>query len=240
MADDSTLLDDTGDTVTDPAPDPKPVDDKPVDDKPPAPVDDKPVDDKPVDDKPVDDKDKPVDDKPKDDDKDKPKANAPEKYELTLADETQLESGHVEQIEAVARELDLDNAQAQVVTNAIEKMAGEFMTTLSEKIDATANKWAEDTRLDAEFGGGDEEKFKQAQEIARKPIATYADEELKGLLGWDGTRLGNNKAFFRMMYRIGLAMRDDPHVPGGKAVGGPKTHAERLYPDMAPSSMPGS
>ena len=198
----------TPDTQTPPAGDAKPADTA----TPPA------TDAKPEGDKPDGD-----DGKPKEGDA--PVLKAPEKYELTVPEGFQLEPETTAEFEAIAREFDLDNDQANKLVPLGVKLAQRIQTQQAEAHQTQVAQWADAVRNDKEMGGAN---FDATVNTAKKALDRFGTPELKTLMDTSG--FGNHPEIVRAFHRIGLAIADDKFVnaPSGGGTSG-KSAASVLF-----------
>lgn len=147
---------------------------------------------------------------------------APDKYEFANTDE--LDSAVLEQFSEVARELNLPQDAAQKV---LDKMGPIIQTRQAEQIEAARTQWAEDAKVDKEFGG---EKLQENLSYAKKAMEAFATPELRTLLNESG--LGNHPEVIRVFVRAGKAISEDRLVTGalGTTTSGPND-PKRLYPN---------
>lgn len=146
-----------------------------------------------------------TEDAPKPEDKGK-KEDAPvvpEKYELTLPENSLLEPRHLAKIEAAAKAQGLTNEQAQLF---VEKHSNE----IAEDHAAMQVEWTQQLTKDPEIGG---DKLGEHVELAKRALNTFADEEFKGLLLKTG--YGSHPGMVRTFARIGKLMGEDKLVVGG-------------------------
>lgn len=135
-----------------------------------------------------------------------PKPRAPERYEFKkvegLSDDHAFDKDTHEAWSKAARELDLDQDQAQKV---LQTLAPQFARQLQSRQEALHKGWLEAQKGDKEIGG---EKLKASIDAAQKVLADprIATPELRALL--DGP-LGDHPELVRLFARIQRFMRDD-------------------------------
>lgn len=144
-------------------------------------------------------------------------SQAPEKYELKLAEDSLLDTFTVGKVEALARERGLSNEQAQELLGNAEKNA-------TEARDARSKAWSQEWQSDRELGG-----VNMARTIANVDRFKTNMPDLAQLL--DQTGYMNNPVVMRRLNQIGAAMSEDKpgqfNATGGSA--GPKDAATVLY-----------
>ncbi|HFD8278716.1 TPA: peptidase [Raoultella ornithinolytica] len=173
------------------------------------------------------DKPEPSGDKPEQgSDKDKkPETQAPEKYEFTAPEGTELDSKAVELFEPVARELDLTNEQAQKLAGLWPQLQEQMQQRQAESWGAQVEKWAADTKADKEIGG---DKLTASVGHAQKALDTFASKEFREFL--DTTGMGNHPEMVRAFAKVGKLMSEDSFVTG-QSSGSPKNElVEAFYP----------
>ena len=189
----------------------------------PAPAGDpaKPEGDKP---QPGADGDKPQEDKPADgekpadkpDEKEQKQEGAPEKYEFKPAEGQELDTAALEQFEPIARELNLNNEQAQKMVDLYgTKILPMLQKQQAESWQKTTEQWAADVKADKEIGG---DKLTANLSAAQRALEQFGDQELKEYL--DTTGLGNHPALVKAFIKVGKAMSEDKVVTGGHESGG--------------------
>ncbi|HCJ7329979.1 TPA: peptidase [Enterobacter hormaechei subsp. xiangfangensis] len=181
---------------------------KPEGDKPqPGAEGDKPQEDKPA------DGDKPAD---KPDQKEQKQEGAPEKYEFKPAEGQELDTAALEQFEPIARELNLNNEQAQKMVDLYgTKILPMVQKQQAESWQKTTEQWAADVKADKEIGG---DKLTANLSAAQRALEQFGDQELKEYL--DTTGLGNHPALVKAFIKVGKAMSEDKVVTGGHESGG--------------------
>lgn len=202
-----------------------PAGDKPAGD---APAGDKPTGDAPAGDKPAADV-KPEGDKPAGGEKpkegDKP-AGAPEAYEFKAPEGAELNPETVSEFSALAKELNLPQAEAQKVLDFGMKVQqdtiAQVQARMTESVEAQGEAWGNESKADKEFGG---DKFDENLAVAQKALDQFGSPELKTMLVQ--SKLGNHPEVLRAFVRIGQAISQDGFVPG-RAGGGGKT-AQSMY-----------
>lgn len=137
-----------------------------------------------------------------------PKVGAPEKYEFKPQEGRAFDAEVMNSFSAIAKELNLPQADAQKMLDAVgPKIAERQMAA----IEAVRTQWAESSRSDKEFGG---DKLQDNLVVARKAVETFGSPELRTLLNESG--LGNHPELIRFMVRAGKAISEDKFVGGSR------------------------
>lgn len=150
---------------------------------------------------------------------------APEKYEFTAPEGQELDGEFVKVYSEVARDLNLTQENAQKL---IDKVSPVIQQQQMAKIEAIRTEWANQSKVDKEFGG---EKLEENLGIAKQALDKFGSPALKDLLNASG--FGNHPELIRFFYKAGKALSADTFVGGhqeGKA--GPKNFnemADALY-----------
>lgn len=165
--------------------------------------------------------------------KDKATEGAPEKYEdFKFAEGLAPDPEAIAKFQTVAKDLNLNQAQAQGLLDIQNEMALAAHKEQQDAWAATLKTWEDDARADKEIGGT-KEKFDASLSDARAAIDAFGDKELRDL--FNSTGVGNNKAFIRAFAKIGRLVKEDKLHPGGSAPSQQKDQAARMYPSMNPN-----
>lgn len=150
----------------------------------------------------------------------KPASEVPEKYELNPGEGKEFDSEFLQVYEETARELELSNEKAQKI---IDKLGPVLERRQAERIEAVRNEWAEQSKVDKEFGG---EKLAENLAVAKQALDKFGTPELKELINKSG--FGNHPELIRFFYRAGKATTPDTVVTGREAQGktGPKNFGD--------------
>lgn len=147
---------------------------------------------------------------------------APESYEFKMPDGVELDKAAADEFTAIAKELKLDQANAQKVADIGAKMAQRQMEAHAQLVES----WVEQVKADKELGG---DRLNENLGIARKAIDSLGTPELKELL--NSTGLGNHPAVVKFALQVGKAISEDRFVAGSPK--GPETDiAKKLFPSM--------
>jgi len=153
----------------------------------------------------------------------------PEKYELTLADDTVLDPSTVDEIASYAKERGLSNEAAQEILSDREK----FITAdreaqqeaQMEEVEEARKQWAKDAEADKEIGG---KEFKKTAALANRVIERFGSKEFKKAM--DDTGFGNHPEVLRIFRNIGTLLTDDQLIlPKDRSTSGEKTVEDTLY-----------
>jgi hypothetical protein len=127
----------------------------------------------------------------------------------------------------LAKELNLDQAQAQKVADLGAQLSQKWTAQLHAEINANSQAWSEAARVDAEIGG---DKLQENLGLAKTTLDRFGTPELRTLL--TESSLGNNPEVIRLLAKVGRAISDDSRMVSGKpAPAEPKSQAQRIYPN---------
>lgn len=168
--------------------------------------------------------DKPVDEKPKEgDDKNKEPEGAPEKYEFKAAEGQQLDETALKEFEPIARELNLNQEQAQKFVDLYaSKIVPQLQQQQIEQWTKQTEQWAVDAKADKEIGG---DNMTANIGLAQKAFDQFGSPELKEYLNTTG--LGNHPEIIRAFMKVGKSMSEDSMVMTNNT--GQRSAAEVLY-----------
>lgn len=134
--------------------------------------------------------------------------SAPESYEFKAPEGVDLDQNLVESFTPIAKELGLNQEQAQKLVDLYAGNLGGMTDKLVEKQleahNAEVEKWAEQTKSDPDIGG---DAFKENVSIAQKAIARFGSPELSEFLNVSG--LGNHPVIVKTFLNIGRAISED-------------------------------
>lgn len=168
--------------------------------------------------------DKPVDEKPKEgDNKNKEPEGAPEKYEFKAAEGQQLDETALKEFEPIARELNLNQEQAQKFVDLYaSKIVPQLQQQQIEQWTKQTEQWAVDAKADKEIGG---DNMTANIGLAQKAFDQFGSPELKEYLNTTG--LGNHPEIIRAFMKVGKSMSEDSMVMTNNT--GQRSAAEVLY-----------
>lgn len=152
-------------------------------------------------------------------------AKAPEKYEaFTLPEGVTRDPETTSKFEAVAKELNLTQAQAQKLVD----LNADMLKTVPEKLKAQhaerVAKWGADAVADKEFGG---EKLAENLARAERALDTVATPAFKSFLKDSG--LSHHPEMIRTMLRVAAVVGEDKLVTATKAPVSEDSVAKGLY-----------
>jgi len=151
-----------------------------------------------------------------------PAPEAPESYEFTMPEGVALDKTAAEEFTAIAKELKLNQADAQKVADVGAKMAQRQAEAHAQLVES----WVESVKTDKDIGG---DKLAENLAIARKAIDAFGTPELKDVL--NATGFGNHPAVIKAFYKAGMAISSDRFVSGSPK--GPETDmAKKMFPNM--------
>jgi hypothetical protein len=159
---------------------------------------------------------------------DKP-AGAPEKYEFTVPEGVKLNEAVMGEFEQIAKDLNLPQEAAQKLVDLGARMQSGNAEQVQAAIEAQGEKWAEEAKVDKEFGG---DKFDENLSVAKKALDQFGTPELKSLLV--ASKLGNHPEVLRTFVRIGKAISEDGFVPGRTASSKPAAQSFYSASNMNP------
>lgn len=152
---------------------------------------------------------------------------APESYEdFTLPDGIVLSEKVMGEFLPIAKELNLNQEQAQSLINMGSQLAQEFQQKALDAWQEQITGWAEQTRNDKELGG---QNLPQSLGVARRALEEFGTPELNQLLRESG--IGNHPEMVRFALRIGKAIGNDALVTGASSAS-VTDPASVMYPTM--------
>ncbi len=154
-------------------------------------------------------------------DANKSDVGAPEKYEFKAPEEGQkLDKGALEVFEPIARELNLNNEQAQKLVDVYgSKIMPAIQKQINDGWQKQTEQWVKTVKADEELGSN------ESIGAAQKALDTYGSDNLKLYLTETG--LGNHPEIIRAFAKIGKAMSEDGLVTGNS--NGSKSAADVLF-----------
>ncbi|MCC3733703.1 peptidase [Rouxiella badensis] len=156
---------------------------------------------------------------------DKAKAESvPEKYEFKSPVEGQeLDADMAAALDPVARELGLNNEQAQKLVDIYGKdILPKLEARQAENWAKQTEAWANEVKTDKEIGG---DGFVSNVGLAQKALDQFAPAGLRDYL--ESTGLGNHPDLVRFCVKVGKAMSEDTIVMSN--TGGQRSQADILY-----------
>lgn len=148
----------------------------------------------------------------------------PEKYEFKSPVEGQeLDAEMTAALEPVARELGLNNEQAQKLVDIYGKdILPKIEARQQENWAKQTEAWANEVKTDKEIGG---DAFVANVGLAQKALDTFAPAGLREYL--ETTGLGNHPDLVRCFVKVGKAMSEDSMIMPN--TGGQRSAADVLY-----------
>lgn len=148
----------------------------------------------------------------------------PEKYEFKAPVEGQeLDAEMAAALDPVARELGLNNEQAQKLVDIYGKdILPKIEARQQENWAKQTEAWANEVKTDKEIGG---DAFVANVGLAQKALDTFAPAGLREYL--ETTGLGNHPDLVRCFVKVGKAMSEDSMVMPN--TGGQRSQADILY-----------
>lgn len=156
----------------------------------------------------------------------------PEKYDLKLPTDTLFDASALEGIGTFARDLGLDQANAQKLVERDSRLLGEFAqhidATRKSAWDAQVAKWNAETQADPELGG---DKFADTKFQADKALRAFATPEFLKALNESG--FGNHPGLVRVFAKIGRTLSEDQFTTKGDPSPAVATDpAKIMFPSM--------
>lgn len=154
-------------------------------------------------------------------DANKSDVGAPEKYEFKAPEEGQeLDQGALEVFEPIARELNLNNEQAQKLVDAYgSKIMPAIQKQINDSWQKQREQWVKTVKADEELGSN------ESIGAAQKAMDKFGSPELKQYLEESG--LGDHPELIRIFASVGKAMSEDGLVTGNS--NGSKSAADVLF-----------
>lgn len=157
------------------------------------------------------------------DGKDKKAEGVPEAYAFKAPEGSELDKEAVAQFEPIARELNLNQEQAQKLVDLYgSKVMPQLMKQQAEVWQKQVADWGDAAKADKEIGG---DKFDGNLTRAKQALDKFGTPELREFLETSG--MGNNPELIRAFYKVGAAMSEDTLVTSNET--GQRSAAEVLY-----------
>lgn len=170
--------------------------------------------------------------------KEKPTPRAPEKYEDFKAEGVEVAPDVKDKFEAIVRELDLPQAEAQKLFNLAPEISKMYVSRMVSAAEKASQEWRGATVADPEIGGSGDPKVLDANlALIAKARDAFATPELLKILSpfnakenVNGTGLGNHPEIARLFLRLGKAISEDNKLVSGTSAGRePTSLAQKLY-----------
>lgn len=146
----------------------------------------------------------------------------PEAYEFKMPDGVELDKAAADEFSAIAKEMGLNQEQAQKVADVGAKMAQRHAEAHARQVEA----WVGEVKADKEIGG---DKLDENLGVARKALDAFGTPELRDLLNASG--MGNHPAVIKAFYKVGKAISEDGFVKGSPP-GASTDPAKTMFPSM--------
>lgn len=141
-------------------------------------------------------------------------STVPEKYDLSLPDDSPFNAAFVEGFSTKAKESKLSQEQAKALFDHVHQQFGERMAALQqselkggEAYNARVKQWAREAANDKEIGGTN---WNANIGLAKRVAAQFFDPELIDFL--ENTGYGSNPKLIKALVNIGRAMGEDKLV----------------------------
>lgn len=146
----------------------------------------------------------------------------PEAYDLKMPEGVELDTAAADEFSAIAKELKLNQEQAQKVADIGAKMAQRQAEAHVKLVES----WVEQVKTDKEIGG---DKLTENLAVARKALDSFGTPALRDVL--NATGFGNHPEVIKAFYKIGKAISEDGFVKGTPP-GASSDPAKKLFPNM--------
>ncbi len=154
----------------------------------------------------------------------KPSAEVPEAYQLTLPENAVIDDKTLERAATTARELGLSNESAQKMVNFLNEQNAARDASILEsnrpggaEWTARTTEWAQQALKD-EVVGGSPAKLQESVTLAKRALTEFFPPEVSEFL--EETGFGSNPALLRGLAKIGKTMSEgDIHQPDTRAHG---------------------
>lgn len=144
---------------------------------------------------------------------------------LTVPDGVEkLDQALIDQFAPVAKEMKLNQEQAQQLVNLYAGAASQSHQQLQAAFEAQVKQWGEETRADPEIGGA---KLQETLHYAQKAVRTFGGEPLAKTL--DDLGIGNHPVLVKAFAQIGRQISGESLPGGGSPPAPEKTRAEILF-----------
>lgn len=150
---------------------------------------------------------------------------APEAYEdFTVPEGVELDTEVLEEFKAAAKELNLPQAKAQLLTDMGVKLANKWATQQAESVASLRTEWVDTVKADKEIGG---DKLPENLAGAKKVMDTFGTPELRELLNGP---VGDHPEVVRLLVRMSKAISEDTLVgASGEPKAQPKSFADAFF-----------
>lgn len=151
-------------------------------------------------------------------------SGVPEKYELSLPENSLLNDESLSKLSETAKELGLSNEQAQKLVESQNDAVSNYQQQAEQNWKQQIDSWSDAVKNDKEMGG---DNFDQTITHAQAAIEKFAPPEFKDALNESG--YGNHPELVRTFARIGKWIGEDNPVGAQSSNGGERRVADKLY-----------
>lgn len=148
----------------------------------------------------------------------------PESYDFAVPEGMELDQDLAGKFSDVAKELGLNNDQANKVVGLYADQIQGMQSLQQEAWTKQVSDWEGELKSDPDFGGA---KFNENAEIAKIAVNKFGGDELKTALNETG--LGNHPAVVKFMHKVGLAISEDTFETNEVNNQGREATAQGLY-----------
>jgi hypothetical protein len=149
---------------------------------------------------------------------------APEKYDLKLGDDSIFEKEDIERIEAKAKELNLNNEDAQSLLEMESGIISDYHDKLIKQVEDTQAGWIKEGENDKEIGG---DNYKESVALSNRVVEKFGSEVYKKMM--DDSGYGNHPEVIRIFAGIGKLMENDKGIFPNSHSSKEKTAEEVFY-----------
>ena len=161
-------------------------------------------------------------------DKSEEVTGAPEAYEdFKVPEGVKIDPDQLTEFGALAKGLNLTQDQAQQLVDFEAKRMEAFGKEQLGEWEKTIAGWTAEAKADEEIGG---KNYDPSLELAKRALAKYGTLELDTAFNHLG--IGEHPELIRIFARVGKDLGEDQILSGRDAGSGPKSQAERMYPNM--------
>lgn len=141
------------------------------------------------------------------------RAQVPDKYELTFADDAQLADADRNDIIAFAKTKGMTKAEAQEFADQVQARTKSLAARQTATVTAAREQWRKDTEALPEFAA---DKREASTKVLKRFMDRYAPKDSPMAKFLEETGYGNHPLWVKLAYTIGSAMKEDaPNVGGG-------------------------
>lgn len=153
---------------------------------------------------------------------------APEKYEdFKLPEGVKIDPEMMQEFTALAKDLKLNQADAQRATDLGAKLAVKIANKSTEIFQAAKASWIEASNADKEFGG---DAIKENLAVAKKALDVFGTPQLREMLDQSG--LEAHPEMIRLFWKMGKRISEDNKLVRGNGPTPDTAASAKLYPDQ--------